>query len=405
MQNKKQYIPYGKQYIDECDIEELISVLRSDWITQGPKIEEFEKNFAEYAGADYAVACANGTAALHLVCLANDIKTGDIVLSSPISFAASMNCALYCGAKPAFADIDANTKCISPDAIEKALSNINDKRNCFPKMIIPVHYCGYPCDMDKIYELAKNIGAIVVEDACHALGAFYKDKNGNAVKIGSCHHSDAAVFSFHPVKHITTGEGGMITTNNKNLYDKMIHFRSHGITKRQTEFTYASFDKAECGMWYYEMQNLGFNYRITDIQCALGISQLKKLPEFLEKRRNIVQLYHNSFRNIDSIDYIKEADTVKSAWHIYPINLKGRLKSKRKKIFEFLRKKQIGVNVHYIPIHLQPYYRKNFGFRKGDFPISENFYDTTITLPLFPSMTEEEVSKVITSVLKVVEIF
>ena len=400
MADLNRYIPYGRQYLDEEDFEELRRVFNSDWITQGPKIEEFEKSFAKYVGSDYAVACANGTAALHLACLANNIQIGDIVLSSPISFVASMNCALYCGAKPAFADIDLNSKCISPDSLEEILSKIPS-----PKMIIPVHYSGYPCDMNKIFKIAKNIGAIVIEDACHALGAVYRDKTRNNIKIGSCKHSDATVFSFHPVKHITTGEGGMITTNNKELYQKMIYFRSHGITKSEDKFEYSSFDKSNCGQWYYEMQNLGFNYRITDLQCALGISQLKKLPLFLKNRRKIIKKYSEKFSAIDCIDYIKEKSGIKSAWHIYPINLKGKLKNRRKDFFEYLRKEHIGVNVHYVPIHLQPYYRNHFDFKKGDFPVAENFYETTITLPVYPSMTEEQVDRVITCVLKAIEIF
>jgi perosamine synthetase len=293
MPDSSPYIPYGKQYLDKEDIEGLISVLQSDWITQGPKIEEFEKSFADYVGADYAVACANGTAALHLICLAADIQSGDVVMSSPISFVASMNCALYCGAQPSFADIDPNTKCISTDSISNRLSNLSSL-----KMIIPVHYSGYPCDMEKIFNTAQNIGSLVVEDACHALGAFYDSKNGNKVKIGSCAHSDATVFSFHPVKHITTGEGGMITTNNKVLYDRLIRFRSHGITKSDKEFTYQSFDNNDCGQWYYEMQELGYNYRITDLQCALGISQLKKLPGFLAKRRWVIEMYSKKFSDV-----------------------------------------------------------------------------------------------------------
>ena len=400
MADQDQYIPYGKQYLDKKDLDELTQVFYSDWITQGPKIEEFEQKFADYVGADYAVACSNGTAALHLTCLANNIQEGDIVLSSPISFVASMNCALYCGAKPAFADIDPNSKCISPDSIENVLSKIST-----PKMIIPVHYSGYSCDMDKIHGLAKDIGAIVIEDACHALGATYTDKTDRTVGIGSCKHSDATVFSFHPVKHITTGEGGMITTNNKDLYEKMLLFRSHGITKQENNFLHSSFTVNECGQWYYEMQELGFNYRITDLQCALGISQLQKLPDFLKKRRKIVDTYNKAFQDTECVDYIKEQEGIQSAWHIYPINLKGKLKNKRRKAFEYLRKEQIGVNVHYIPIHLQPYYMKNFGFKKGDFPVAEDFYDTTITLPVFPTMTDNETNRVIKAVFKVVEQF
>ncbi|MFC1668484.1 UDP-4-amino-4,6-dideoxy-N-acetyl-beta-L-altrosamine transaminase, partial [Chlamydiota bacterium] len=351
MNEKNKYIPYGRQSIDEDDIQAVIDVLRSDWITQGPKIEEFENKLADYCGAKYTVAVSSGTAALHIACLAAGIKEGDEVITSPITFAASANCVLYCGARPVFADIKTETINIDPKEIEK---NITKKT----KAIIPVHFAGYPCDIKLIHSIAKKHNLIVIEDGCHALGAQYKSKD-KWVKVGSCKHSDMTVFSFHPVKNITTGEGGAVTTNNMNLYKRLKALRSHGIYKDKKTL--------EKGPWYYEMRELGFNYRITDFQCTLGISQLKKLDIFLKKRKDIVKRYSKAFKDNPYFDVFIETEDTNASWHLYPIMLKNTYKKKRKEIFNNFRQRGLGVQVHYIPVYWQPYYKK-LGFMKGACP-------------------------------------
>ena len=305
------YIPYGTQSISEEDIQAVVDVLRSDYLTTGPKVAEFEKKVAEYVGAKYAVAIANGTAALHAACFAAGIKEGDEVITTPITFAASANCALYCGAKPVFADIDSDTYNISPKEIEK---KITDKT----KAIIPVHYTGQPCDMDTILEIAKKHHLIVIQDAAHALGADYKGK-----RIGSI--PDMTTFSFHPVKHITTGEGGMIVTNDEKLYERLVLFRSHGITRDEKLL-----HKKE-GDWYYEQLALGYNYRITDIQCALGVSQLKRLDEFVAKRRALVKRYNEAFGGAKGIKIPAQQEGCNSSWHLYVIQVEH-----RKEVFDKL---------------------------------------------------------------------
>ena len=360
-------IPYGHQWIDEKDIKEVIKVLKSDWITQGPKIKEFEEALCKYTGAKYAVAVSSGTAALHIACLAAGIKEGDEVITTPITFVATANCILYCGGRPVFADIQEDTVNIDPDEIKKKITKMT-------KAIIPVHFAGHPCDLEEIYEIAKENNLIVIEDACHALGAEYKGS-----KIGSCKYSDMTVFSFHPVKSITTGEGGAVLTNNKDLYEKLLLLRSHGITKDKRKFI----NKKEGG-WYYEMHELGFNYRITDFQCALGISQLKKLDKFIKRRREIVDIYNKELSEIDEIILPVERPYVKSSWHIYYIRLKN--PQKRRFVFEKLQEKGIGVQVHYIPVYRQPYYQTNFGYKKGDYPKAEDYYHRSLTVPLYPKI-------------------
>lgn len=378
-----EFIPYGRQWIDDDDIEAVVKTLKSDFLTTGPRIKEFEERFAEYTGAKYAVAISNGTAALHAACFAAGIGEGDEVITTPITFAASANCVLYQGGIPVFADIDDKTYNIDPEEIRK---KITDKT----KAIIPVHYTGQPCDMDEICAIAEEYKLIVIEDAAHALGATYKAK-----KIGSL--SDMAIFSFHPVKHITTGEGGMITTNSRELYDRLIQFRTHGITKDSSKHI-----NTEDGPWYHEQQYLGFNYRLTDFQCALGISQLKKLDRFLKRRREIAERYNKAFKNVDGIIIPYQREEANSSWHIYVLQLElEKLTASRKEVFEALREERLGVNVHYIPVYYHPYYQQ-LGYKKGLCPLAEWLYERIITIPLYPKMTDEEVDMVIEKIKKVI---
>jgi len=368
-------IPYGHQYIDKGDIKVVSDVLRSDWLTQGLKVKEFEKALSDYVGSKYAVAVSSGTAALHLACLAAGISKGDEVITSAITFVASANCVFYCGAKPLFADVDPVTANITPESISQRI-------NFKTKALIPVHFGGFSCDMKAIKNLAIKNKLIIIEDACHALGASYE-----GLKVGSCKYSDMTVFSFHPVKSITTGEGGAITTNNKKYYEKLIMLRQHGITKN---FTKLSNKKVAVNPWYHEMQILGFNYRITDFQCALGISQLKKLNKFIQKRRRIAGIYNKAFKNNIFFDLPTEKNHTKSSWHLYAIRIKDRYKPQKAIIFNKLRKRGIGVQVHYIPVYLQPYYQK-LGYKKGLCLNAEDFYAREISLPLYPSITNEDI--------------
>jgi len=377
-------LPYGHQWIDEEDIKTVIKVLHSDWITQGPKVAEFEKEFAKYVGARYAVAVNSGTAALHAACFAVKINKNDEVITTPITFAASANCVIYQGGIPIFADIKEDTLNIDPQEIKK---KINQKT----KTLIPVDFTGLPVDLEEIQEIGRENNLIIIEDASHALGATYK-----GCKIGSI--SDMTIFSFHPVKHITTGEGGMITTNNREYYERLRLFRTHGITKERDKLLNND------GPWYYEMQELGYNYRLTDFQYALGLSQLKKIDKIIQRRRKIVKKYNSEFKDMPEIKIpeINPADS-NPAWHIYMIQLNlDRLKVDRREIYEALRAENIGVNVHYIPVYLQPYYQKRFGYRIGDFPKAENYYSRAITLPIFPKMPDKDVDDVVMAVKKVI---
>jgi len=373
-------IPYGHQLLDGNDIKEVVKVLKSDFLTQGPKIKEFEDALCKYTGAKYAVSLSSGTAALHLACIASGIKSKDEVITSPITFVASANCILYCGAKPVFADIQEETVNIDPDEIKKKLT-----RNT--KAIIPVDFAGHPCDLEEIYAIAKKNGLLVIEDAAHALGAEYKGS-----KIGSCKYSDMTIFSFHPIKSITTGEGGSILTNNRQIYQWLLLLRNHGITKARGEFI-----NKNAGDWYYEMQHLGFNYRLTDLQSALGISQLRKIDKFLRRRREIADIYNKELSAIDEIILPIERPYVKSSWHIYQIRLKA---AKRKHIFKELKKAGIGVQVHYIPVYLQPYYRNNLRYKENNYPVAKRYYRETLTLPLFPAMADSDIKYVVTALKK-----
>lgn len=372
------YIPYGRQSIREEDIEEVVRVLRSDYLTTGPKVTEFEKTVADYVGAKYAVAVSNGTAALHIACLAAGIGAGDEVITSPITFAASANCVLYCGGTPVFADIKKDTYNIDPEDIERKITPKT-------KAIIPVHYTGQPCEMDAITEIAKKHNLIVIEDGAQVISGEYKGK-----KIGSI--SDMTTFSFHPVKPVTTGEGGMVTTNNKELYERLKLFHTHGIT-REPELM----DKQD-GPWYYEQLELGFNYRITDIQCALGISQMRRLDAFAEHRRTLAARYNEGFAGCKNVITPYQHPDCLSSWHLYMIQVPADM---RKAVFEKLRQAGIGVNVHYIPVYKHPYYQAH-GYRDICCPNAETFYAGAITLPLYADMTEEQVDYVVEKVIDAV---
>lgn len=379
------YLPYGRQYIDEKDIEAVIKVLKGDNLTTGPAIQEFEQAVADYVGAKYAVAFSNGTAALHGACFAAGIGAGDEVITTPMTFAASANSVLYLGGKPVFADIDEQTYNIQPRAIESLITSRT-------KAIIPVDFTGQPAEYDEIISIAKKHNLIVIEDAAHAIGATYKGR-----KIGSI--SDMTMFSFHPVKHITTGEGGIITTNNKEYFEKLLKFRSHGITREKEKLNEYH------GPWYYEMQLLGYNYRMTDIQAALGTSQLKKIDKFINLRRKYAAMYNEAFKDMDEIITPFQHENGESSWHLYIIRLHlDKLTVSRREIFEALQEQNIGVNVHYIPVYLHPYYQQ-LGYRKGICPNAEKLYEEMITLPLFPAMSIEDVNSVIEAVKKVISIY
>lgn len=367
-------IPYGAQTIEEDDIQAVVDVLKSDYLTTGPKIEEFEKAVCEYTGARYAVAIANGTAALHAACFAAGIGPGDEVITTPITFAASANCVLYCGGTPVFADIDPYTYNIDAEDIRR---KITDKT----KAIIPVHLAGQPCDMDAIHAIAREHHLVVIEDGAHALGAEYKGQ-----KVGAL--SDMTTFSFHPVKPITTGEGGMIMTNNEEYYKRLLLFRSHGITRDENLMT------CNDGPWFYQQLELGYNYRITDIQCALGCSQVKKLDGFLRRRRELAHNYDEAFADCENLVCPYQLPEVESGWHLYIIQVKGK---NRKDVFEYLREKEIGVNVHYIPVYYHPYYREH-GFAGAKCPVAEELYEHIISLPIFPSLTDDDQKYVIEQV-------
>lgn len=381
-------LPYGKQFIDYDDIQAVVSTLEGDFLTTGPSVYEFEKKVCEYTGAKYAVAVCNGTAALHMACYACGLVEGDEVIVSSMTFAASSNAVLYVGATPVFADINPNTYNIDVEDLKRKITPRT-------KAIIAVDYTGQVVDMDSINEIAKEHNLIVIEDAAHSLGSTYKNK-----KVGTL--ADMTMFSFHPVKTITTGEGGMIVTDNKELYDKMVMFRSHGITKNPAEYINKS---PENGAWYHEQQFLGYNYRMTDIQASLGISQLDKLDKFINRRKQIVKMYNDAFSELYFIKTPEEAEFSDSAWHLYVIKLRlYKLNCTRREFFDALVAENIGVNVHYIPVNLHPYYEQ-LGYGKGVVPVAEALYNTIITLPLFPGMTDGDVSDVIEAVNKVVEYY
>lgn len=358
------FISYGRQSIDEDDIQIVIDTLRSPYLTQGPKIVEFEQAIAHYVGVKYAVAFSNGTAALHAACYAAGIGKGDEVITTPITFAASANCVRYVGGTVVFADIDEETYNIDPNDIQTKLTK-------HTKAIIPVDFTGQPVDIDRIMDIAKEHNLVVIEDGAHSLGATYKNR-----KVGQTAHM--TMFSFHPVKPITTAEGGVIVTDDEHFYKRLQLFRSHGIEKT----AYAS----EQGDWYYEMTDLGYNYRMTDLQAALGVSQLKKLDDFIARRRQIAAFYNEQFANIEELKIPKQLEGTNSGWHLYMLQLQ---KDKRKDIFNAMRAANIGVHVHYIPVYWHPYY-KQLGYQKGLCPVAERWYDQALTLPIHPELTTEQ---------------
>lgn len=372
-------IPYGKQTIEQDDIQAVVDVLKSDFLTTGPKIAEFEQTVADYVGAKYAVAISNGTSALHAACFAAGIGPGDEVITTPLTFAASANCVLYCGGTPVFADVDPKTYNIDPEDIRR---KITDRT----KAIIAVHLAGQPCDMDAIHSIAREHGLIVIEDGAHALGSVYKGK-----KVGSM--SDMTTFSFHPVKPITTGEGGMIVTDNEDFYKKMVLFRSHGITRDDSMMT------RNDGPWFYQQFDLGYNYRITDIQCALGCSQMKKLDRFLARRKEIVARYNEAFADCDNIITPYQLSNTESGWHLYIVQVKN---CDRRQVFENMREKGIGVNVHYIPVYMHPYYQEH-GYKNVHCANAEEIYSHIISLPLYPGLTSEQQDYVIDTLKRLCE--
>jgi UDP-4-amino-4,6-dideoxy-N-acetyl-beta-L-altrosamine transaminase len=375
------FIPYGRQDINDDDIRAVTQALRGDLITQGPLVKEFEDRLAEYCGARFVVAFSSGTAALQGACYAAGLTQGDELITSPVTFAATANAAMYVGARPIFVDVEADTGNIDCAQIEK---HITPKS----RAIAPVHFAGHPVDLDLIYEVADRKGLVVIQDACHALGARYKGR-----KIGS--FPGMTAFSFHPLKPITTGEGGAVATDSKEFFDKMVDLRSHGVTRDRERFR----DEPH-GAWYYEMQSLGYNYRITDIQCALGISQLKRLDAFVERREKIAKGYDGAFKGNPWFDVPPVRDYARRGLHLYHIRLKDDIKKKRAEVFDSLRSRGLGVQVHYIPVYFHPYYQE-LGYEKGACPQAEDFYWREISLPIYPAMTDNDIHAVVETVCKV----
>jgi len=374
-------LPYGRQFVDEADIEAVVEVLRSDWLTTGPKVAEFEEAFAARVGAAHAVSFSSGTAALHASAFAAGLKPGDEAITTPLTFAATANCVLYQGATPVFADVSRDTLNLDP---EQAMKKISSKT----RAILPVDYAGHPVDLNAVMEVAGRHGFIVIEDACHALGAEYGGRRVGAI-------ADMTVFSFHPVKHITTGEGGMVTTNNPQFAETLRRFRNHGISSDARQ-------RQSAGQWHYEMVLLGFNYRLPDIVCALGIQQLKRLDANLARRREIAARYSTAFREIPGVISPVVRTDASPAWHLYAIRLDlEKLTADRAQVFRALRAENIGVNVHYIPVHLHPYYHDRFGFQGGEFPVAEDAYARLISLPMFHAMSDQDVNDVIEAVKKI----
>ncbi len=379
------FLPYGRQSVDEADVDAVVEVLRSDWLTTGPKVTEFEEAFAARVGAAHAVSFSSGTAALHAAAFAAGLKPGDEAITTPMTFAATANCVLYQDATPVFADVCADTLNLDPDEITKKISSKT-------RAILPVDYAGQPADMTRIMETARHHGLVVIEDACHALGAEFERQ-----RVGSI--ADMTVFSFHPVKHITTGEGGMVATSNPQFAETLRRFRNHGISSDARQ-------RQSAGQWQYEMVLLGFNYRLPDIVCALGIQQLKRLDANLARRREIAAQYTAAFRGIPGVIAPTVRPGANPAWHLYPIRLDlEKLSADRAQVFRGLRAENIGVNVHYIPVHTHPYYRDRFGYRGGEFPVAEDAYTRLISLPMFHAMTDGDVKDVITAISKVCEAY
>jgi UDP-4-amino-4,6-dideoxy-N-acetyl-beta-L-altrosamine transaminase len=384
----KQIIPYGKQHISEADIHAVVETLKSDFLTQGPKIAEFEEAFAHYVGSKFAVAVSNGTAALHLNCIALNVKPGDKVITTPITFAASANCVRYCGGEVVFADIDPDTFLLSIEKVEELLKAA--PKGTY-KGIIPVDFTGRPINMESFRKLADEYGLWIIEDACHAPGGYFTDSKSKRQYCGNGNYADLAIFSFHPVKHIAAGEGGMITTNNEELYNKLLALRTHGIIREEANYE-NSIDLAggvdAYPLWYMEMQSLGYNYRLTDIQAALGLSQLKRADHGLAIRRQIAARYFDAFKGESFI--LRQSGVMEGhAYHLYVIEVENRLG-----LYNYLREHKVYAQIHYIPTHLMPYY-KNFGWKLGDLPQAESYYKGCISLPMYPTLSEEQQMQVI----------
>lgn len=376
-------IPYARQSISEADIQAVLEILRSDWLTQGPTIPRFEKIVADYCVARYAVAVSSASAGLHIAALAAGLQPGDLLWTSPNTFVASANCALYCGASVDFVDIDPQTYNLDVQKLANKLEQANTTAS-LPKVVIPVHFSGQSCSMEPIAQLAQKYGFKIIEDASHAIGGYYQNQ-----PVGNCQYSDMTVFSFHPVKIITTGEGGMVLTNCSNLYKKLIQMRTHGIT-RNPEFLTIN----DPPPWYYEQLELGYNYRMTDIQAALGISQMQRINQFVERRRKLAKRYDELLEDLPLV-LPKQSPQTQSSWHLYVVRLRLEdIRKSHRQVFEALRAENIGVNLHYIPVHTQPYYKK-LGFQWGDFPEAERYHQEALTLPLYYELTEEEQDQVI----------
>lgn len=385
-------IPYGKQDLNSSDIDAVVDVLKSDYLTQGPKVSLFEQSISAYCGSKYSVAVNSATSALHIACLALGLGKDDWLWTSPNSFVASANCGLYCGAKVDFIDIDPLTYNLSVEELENKLNKAKKEGN-LPKIVIPVHFAGQSCHMSKIKSLSLKFGFSIIEDASHAIGSRYLDN-----LVGGCQYSDITVFSFHPVKIITTAEGGVATTNSKKLAKKLRLYHSHGITRDQDLL-----NEKLIGPWYYEQISLGFNYRMTELQAALGISQLKRVDNFVSIRHELKKRYDDLLKDLPLILPYQSKDCY-SSMHLYPVKLDftQKVDKSRKQIFIELRENHVGVNVHYIPIHIQPYFQ-NLGFKEGDFPNSEIYYQSTLSLPLFSSMSSEQQDKVVTILGKILQ--
>lgn len=376
------FLPYGRQNINEADIAAVIEVLKSDYLTQGPAIPRFEKSVADWCGAKHGIAFANGTATMHCAAQAMDLGPGDYLWTSPITFVASANAGRYCGAKVDFVDVDPGTVLMCPERLEAKLVQA-EKNGTLPKIVVPVHFTGQSCDMPRIHALGQKYGFKIIEDAAHCMGGEFEGEH-----IGSCRWSDAASHSFHPVKIVTSGEGGMITANDDELAWRISMLRTHGITRDEKRMVNESH-----GAWYYEQLELGFNYRMTDIQAALGASQMTRLEEFAKRRREIADLYDRELAGLPLRPLARDPRGI-SGWHLYMIRLNlGEIRKTRREVFDSMRAQGIGVNVHYIPVHLQPDYQK-LGFQKGMFLEAERYYEEAITLPMFPLMTDEDVVRV-----------
>lgn len=383
-------IPYGRQEITQQDIDAVVAVLRSDFLTQGPQVPRFEQKLAAYCGVTHAVAVNSATSALHIACLALGLGEGDLLWTTPITFVASANCALYCGASVDFVDIDPETFNLDPQKLQAKLE-LASAANALPKVVVAVHMCGQPCDMRRIRELGQEYGVAIIEDASHAIGARYRDE-----PVGNCRYSDITVFSFHPVKIVTTAEGGATLTNRADLADKMNLLRSHGITRDPKLMT-----KVPDGPWYYEQVDLGFNYRMTELQAALGISQMDRLDEYVARRHQIAKCYDEQLADLPLRSQVRANY---AALHLYVIRLNLKeIKKSHNDVFIAMRERCIGVNLHYIPVHTQPYYQA-MGFANGDFPEAERYYSEAISLPIYPSLTDADLFKVVGALKEAIQI-